>query len=183
VNSRSNGRLGHSRSTGSQDSHASEVSSDSPRPGISPVATPRTSSPPLGAAVGELPENSTRLYSDISNVSDSDRGHLRGISETSVSTDGAFATPMGAPEGRGLGIAERGVSPFPDRGVSPMPDATPASASASAPVTEEQRLGIVSPITPPSATAGFTGALRVPGSPSPSQKRKSQFEENLDDDK
>ncbi len=41
--------------------------------------------------------------SGVSNVSDSDRGHLRGISETSVSTDGA----TGVQE---LGDGERGLA-------------------------------------------------------------------------
>jgi hypothetical protein len=115
-------------------------------------------------------------------VSDSDRGHLRGISETSVSTDGGFVTPMERPGNRGLGIQERGVSPLPDRGVSPLPDREEPK-SAPAPVSEEQRLGIVSPLTPGAPFGGTQRGLAAPGSPSASQKRKSQFEEDLGEDK
>lgn len=48
--------------------------------------------------VGVLPEN-IRIVSGVSSVSEIDRGHLRGLSETSVSSDGNYATPMqgGAP--------------------------------------------------------------------------------------
>jgi hypothetical protein len=82
------------------------------------------------------------------------------------------------------------VSPLPDRGVSPVPNnRTVSPVPPPVPVSEEQRLGIVSPLTPgaPLSGAPFGVAtargLAAPGSPSPSQRRKSQFEENLGEDK
>jgi hypothetical protein len=111
----------------------------------------RADSPSLGG----VPEN-LRIASGVSNVSEADRGHLRGISETSVSTDGNYATPT---EG---GIALGGLPP--------------------------QTIGrpnVVSPLTPPhgaNEAGDYLGAAE-PGasSPTPSQRRKSNFAEGLDE--
>jgi hypothetical protein len=115
--------------------------------------TPRPDSPPLG-------ENA-RFLSGISNVSETDRGHLRGISETSLSTDGNHATPHEERQGLALG-------------------------NLSAPnVLHETRRNVVSPLTPPegadeSATGDYLGA----GSPQNARgttRRKSNFAEGLDE--
>ncbi|CAG8960882.1 hypothetical protein HYFRA_00002419 [Hymenoscyphus fraxineus] len=176
TNKTSRGHGTHrSPSTGSHISHTSSVSRESNgsnvRPSISPIPTPRADSPPVGTPVGELPDRQ-RGFSVISNVSESDRGHLRGISETSVSTDGGvYATPMGIPE-----LEEGGAK-----------------------ATGGARPSAVSPLTPPMAiqegsdyigagsgvsSSGRLGAAdTVRGSASVSGNRKSMFEENLDDEK
>ena len=109
---------------------------------------PRADSPSLGGA----PDN-MRITSGVSNVSETDRGHLRGISETSVSTDGNYATPM---EGLGLG-------------------GLPPSGAGR----------VVSPLTPPDGAneAGdYLGASEAGGSsPTPNQRKKSNFAEGLDE--
>jgi len=45
-------------------------------------------------------------------VSDSERGHLRGISDTSVSTEGNFATPMDMPMAETPGGRPGAISPL-----------------------------------------------------------------------
>ena len=96
-----------------------------------------------------------RIASGVSNISDSDRGHLRGISETSVSTDGNYATPMES------SIAMGGLPP-PTVGVRP---------------------NVVSPITPPQRAGEASDYLNAAQGPSaipmPSQRRKSNFAEGL----
>merc|ERR1711939_871521 len=87
-----NGGLASSPSVTSQTSQASSIShwsqSDGAghRPNISPLPSPRAGSSPSPDL-----QNQNRIVSGISNLSDTDRGHLRGISETSVSTDGVYA--------------------------------------------------------------------------------------------
>ena len=135
----------------SQTSQASTVSRDShsPRPGLSTLYSPRPDSPSLG--------NENRFLSGVSNVSDTDRGHLRGISETSLSTDGNFATPLERDEGLTL---------------HNMPPHAPP----------EGRPNVVSPMTPPSAVSEGEGSDYLGGGRSPgSTRRKSNFEENLDE--
>jgi hypothetical protein len=162
-NTNSRSKLAHSPSASSHISATTDVSqaSSGDRPGISPVATPRSDSPPLRAAIG-LPDRQ-KSHSGVSNVSDTERGHLRGISETSVSTDGAYATPMGIPEGRERGLGIQGESG-----------------------SKVEREKVVSPLTPPIGVSESSGGdylgVRPPGS-SGSVKRKSQFSEKLDDDK
>jgi hypothetical protein len=81
--------LTSSPSIGSQTSHTSTVSRVSERPAISPVLTPQLSSPSN--------EAQPRFASGVSGVSELDRGHLRGISETSQvsgSSGGLYVTPM-----------------------------------------------------------------------------------------
>lgn len=117
---------------------------------------------------------------------------MRGISETSVSTDGGvYATPMGIPE-------------MEDRGVSPNPIVEePSSIVEQRGGNEESRPNVVSPLTPPTAlrdsndymgagagvargaaaTGSSSSRLGVRGSPKPDGNRKSMFEEKLDDDK
>ncbi|KAF4637195.1 hypothetical protein G7Y89_g887 [Cudoniella acicularis] len=164
---KSNGGLGHSTSTTSHASHGSDTSEISrfsntsgqqQRPGISPVPSPRPDSPPVGSAVGSPPR--TRIGSGISNVSETDRGHLRGISDTSVSTTAEYATPMES----GLAI----VSPD-----------TPSSAAGA---SELPRQAAISPLTPPegaSQSGDYLGAGLASGSGN--QKRRSNFSEKLDE--
>jgi hypothetical protein len=152
--------IAHSPSTGSHASHASQTSSISrmshtsaQRPGISPVHTPRADSPSLGESAAGA-EGRPRVGSQISVVSDSERGHLRGISDTSVSTEGNYATPMDPPT------------------------STPRETVVETP---SGRPGAVSPLTPPQPvheSGDYLGA----GSPgSGGSKRKSQFSEKLDE--
>ncbi|RDL33728.1 uncharacterized protein BP5553_08096 [Venustampulla echinocandica] len=168
--------LAHSPSTGSHVSQTSSVSRNSNgsgRPGISPVATPRADSPSLGQ-VGTR----SRIASDLSDFSETDRGHLRGISETSVSTDGAYAAPPQLPESAAPAPTEP-----PTVTVTSEEDPTPAP------------LSVVSPLTPPQVThesgdyigAGATGSAgRAPQTTQTThqiqnQNRKSNFSEKLDD--
>lgn len=65
------------------------------RPGISPTHQPRADSPALGGT----PDG--RVGSEVSVTSASNAGHLRGISDTSVSTDGQYAGPRSEPVGEG----------------------------------------------------------------------------------
>jgi hypothetical protein len=147
---KSNG-LAASASVTSHTSQASTVSRDShsPRPGLSPLYSARPDSPSLG--------NENRFLSGVSNVSESDRGHLRGISETSLSTDGNYATPMERGDGSAL---------------HSMPPHAPP----------EGRPNVVSPLTPPGAISEGEGSDYLGGGRSPgSTRRKSNFEENLDE--
>jgi hypothetical protein len=113
------------------------------RPVISPTQSPRAISPST---------RDGRIASGVSNVSESDRGHLRGISETSVSTDGAYATPMEAP---GVRVTSPG---------------------------DESRPSAVSPLSPPLAVQESRDYLSAgqnsAGSPS---QRRSNFSEELDE--
>ncbi|KAF8851662.1 hypothetical protein BDZ45DRAFT_678961 [Acephala macrosclerotiorum] len=148
-------------SNASSVSHVSDPSNPSPqRPPVSPVL----SSSPDGGAV-----NRDRFVSGVSNVSESDRGHLRGISETSVSTeDGGmpFVTPMEAPG------ASRGLE------IGNVPPAVPDP-----PI----RTSAVSPLTPPQGVGreggDYLGAKDGSGGKeSPITKRKSNFSEELGED-
>ena len=111
---------------------------------------PRADSPSLGA-----PPDNMRITSGVSNISETDRGHLRGISETNVSTDDNYATPMES----GIRL---GTLPPPIQG----------------------RSNVVSPLTPPhgaNETGDYLGATSAEASsPTPSQ-RKSNFAEGLDE--
>ncbi|KAG0649494.1 Kelch repeat-containing [Hyphodiscus hymeniophilus] len=144
--------LAASPSVTSQTSQASTVSRDShhSRPAVSPMQHTRADSPSLGG----LPEN-PRITSGVSIISDSDRGHLRGISETSVSTDGVYATPLES------GVALGGLPPL----------------------TVEKRPNVVSPLTPShgsnEASEYLDASPASPTSPTPSQRRKSNFAEGL----
>jgi len=158
-----------SPSVTSHTSRASTVSRDShsPRPGISPMATPRPDSPPLNdsARAGFL--------SGVSNVSENDRGHLRGISETSVSSDGQrgggseYATPMEH------GLLLRDL---------PSPIEHPESAHGGQGIGTR---GVVSPLTPPEGSGREDyiggGSSQNPGNGNGRQRRKSNFAEGLDE--
>jgi hypothetical protein len=143
--------IAHSNSVGSHASDASSVSRNSfSRPHVSPVNSPRADSPSI---------EDSRIVSGVSNLSETDRGHLRGISETSVSTVGVFATPN-----ESVGV---------DHGYNTAPAAM-------------ERPTAVSPLTPPSATGteprdylGAGSGSRSPESPNPT--RKSNFSEGLDE--
>jgi hypothetical protein len=138
----------------SDTSGVSRISQNSgARPAISPNQSPRANSPAI---------NNARIISGVSNVSESDRKHLRGISETSVSTDGAYATPM---ESRDI----------------PISGQTPG-ISATSPGGEVRQLTTVSPLSPPLAIQESRDYLAAgqnsAGSPS---QRKSNFSEQLDE--
>ncbi|KAH7391537.1 hypothetical protein BKA64DRAFT_107644 [Cadophora sp. MPI-SDFR-AT-0126] len=169
-----NGALASSPSVTSQTSQASSIShwsqSDGAghaRPNVSPLPSPRAGSSPSSDLQNQ---NQNRIVSGISNLSDTDRGHLRGISETSVSTDGVYATPMERREGI---PTPQGQAQGQVRG----PDGRPSA---------------VSPLTPPAgvdsgdylgarSSQGVAGGPRNPGSPSESTKRRSNFSEGLDE--
>jgi hypothetical protein len=140
-------------------SHASHASVDSTISGLS----------------GRLPiqvQEKERITSGVSNVSESDRGHLRGISETSVSTDGA-----------GNGV--RGGSATPGLSLGNLPE------PAVRPAVQEESKKTVSPLTPPegvgqSGSGDYLGAGIAEGQaqgqkPQSLAKRKSNFSEALDD--
>ncbi|TVY40202.1 Kelch repeat-containing protein [Lachnellula occidentalis] len=147
------GRKGvtHSPSTGSHASQASSISRMSaPRPGISAVHQPRAESP-LGASTDNT--GTGRVASGVSVTSST---HLRGISDTSVSTDGgAYATPS-----EGLNIVRTDL-------------VAPARAGNSRP-------SVVSPLTPPLHEARDYLAA-APSPPANTSDRKSQFSEKLDE--
>jgi len=122
--------------------------------------------------------------SGLSNVSESDRKHLRGISETSVSTnnDLPFVTPLETP-GRGLGIAseggpnaasERGEGAASYTGIPPPVPDPPIRATA------------VSPLTPPQGLEGARDYLGAKNGSSAEKegvnRRRSNFSEELGDD-
>lgn len=126
----------HSNSHASHTSNASSVSGTS-------MGFPLANSP--------LPSN-PRIVSGVSNVSETDRGHLRGISNTSVST---YGTPS-----EGL---------------------TMNQGYHTAPAAMERAIA-VSPLTPPSATVPESMEyLRATTPRSPNSKRKSNFSEGLDE--
>ena len=162
-------------STSSATSHTSRASSvsresHSPRPGLATIA--RSDSPPLGS------NDSTRVgfLSGVSSVSESDRGHMRGISETSVSSDGQrggseYATPME------FGHGANGTPVLRD-----LP--SPAAHSIEEGDGRGARRNVVSPLTPPDGreAAGYMGSgSRNPGAASPGGGRRSNFAEGLDE--
>ncbi|KAH8586853.1 hypothetical protein B0O99DRAFT_585342 [Bisporella sp. PMI_857] len=142
--------------TASQQSGVSEESHSQTlgRPGISPLPTPRVDSPSLG---------DQRITSGVSEISGIDRGHLRGISETSVSTEGNYATPAA----EGLGI--RGPSP-----ASPREEDLSGSGVAARP-------GVVSPLTPPDGIGEGQDYLTSGAAAQANPKRKSNFAERLEE--
>jgi len=131
-------------------SHSSSVSQESNpnRLPVSPMNAPRPDSPSLG---------DPRITSGVSDVSHTDRGHLRGISETSVSTDG------------GGNYA-----------------AVPASQQQAIPEVHEEseakrRPGVVSPMTPPDMVNISNDYMGARGTPATSSTRRSNFAEKLDE--
>jgi hypothetical protein len=138
--------LNSSPSVTSHTSRASTVSRDShsPRPAIAHMI-PRPDSPSLG---------DQRITSGVSVVSESERGHLRGISETSVSTEGVYATPLG------------------------QPLVTPGNLSSRQAESSTSRPGVVSPLTPPTGVEASGDYMSV-GSRK-GGRRKSNFAEELD---
>jgi len=113
----------------------------------------------------------------VSHISDSERGHLRGISETSVSTDGRgersnYATPMEESTGAGVGTFGPGAQGGLGLG----------NSLGRATVPPNVRPNVVSPLTPPEGgeeTDYLTaGGHRRSGQ---SGRRKSNFAEGLDE--
>ncbi|ESZ93478.1 hypothetical protein SBOR_6127 [Sclerotinia borealis F-4128] len=168
--------VAHSPSAGSNRSHASTVSrSSGPRP--SPTSPARADSLTLNENAGSVPRE--RIHSDLSSVTESDRSHLRQISDVSVSVDGDYAN-----------------LPTPEIIVE-MPDEDMHRYVAGA-------SGVVSPLTPPQGVGegrthyfgpdsvgagdGREGqysqgsAIPVPApAPDTNTRRRSNFEEKLDE--
>jgi len=151
--------MGHHHKPRRGASTTSSVSqeSQSGRPPISPRHVPRADSPSLG---------DQRITSGVSDVSDTARGHLRGISETSVSTDGNgnYATPAA--------VSSEGLGP------QNVPETHEGTSEKAA------RLGVVSPMTPPdmvNVSNDYMGARGTTSTASP-MRRKSNFAEKLDEE-
>ncbi|KAE8450477.1 hypothetical protein EG329_006207 [Mollisiaceae sp. DMI_Dod_QoI] len=189
-------------------SHISEPSSPSPNPNPSPTLQQRPPvSPVLDASPGANSPSPSggrdKFVSGLSNVSESDRKHLRGISETSVSTnnDLPFVTPMETP-GRGLGVSGASASGGGVRGVggsSPVINQETENIASSSyntvppPVPDPPvRASAVSPLTPPHGLgeardymgAGKRGGAEKEGSSSGGglNRRRSNFSEELGED-
>ncbi|KAK0118301.1 hypothetical protein ONS95_012595 [Cadophora gregata] len=192
-----NNDLASSPSVTSQTSQASSIShwsqSDGTaagghRPNISPLPSPRAGSSP---SLDVQNQGHNRIVSGISNLSDADRGHLRGISETSVSTEGAYATPM--ERGEGMGIGTGMVTPQ-GQGQARGQDGRPSAVSPLTPPTGADSRDYLAAGAGAGAGAGTsTGAglsrgggngsePRSQGSlRSESTKRRSNFSEGLDE--
>ncbi|QSZ32579.1 hypothetical protein DSL72_002157 [Monilinia vaccinii-corymbosi] len=79
----------HSPSAGSNHSQASSVSRASGQsPRHTPISPTRADSLTLNESFGDLQRG--RVHSDLSSVAESDRGHLRQLSDASVSVDGDY---------------------------------------------------------------------------------------------
>ncbi|KAL3428465.1 kelch repeat protein [Phlyctema vagabunda] len=165
-NDRPQYRLTSSPSSASRSSTISHISrSSGPRPGISPTQSPilRADSPSLGRT---SPQPASRVVSDMSGISDNERGHLRGISEASISSAGdSFATPGEFGSGSGNGMSANLGRPAPEKYGS----------------SNSLREGVVSPITPPEGVNDHSGDyIGVPRAQSQdSMRRRSHFEERL----
>jgi len=148
--------MGHHHKPRRGPSTNSSVSQESisHRPHISPLHAPRPDSPSLG---------DPRITSGVSDVSDTTRGHLRGISERSVSTDG---------NGNYAAIVNQNLVPKNVPGVH-----EDASVGAG-------KRGVVSPVTPPdmvNVSNDYMGARGTTSTVSP-MRRKSNFAERLDEE-
>ncbi|KAH8804936.1 hypothetical protein F5884DRAFT_797760 [Xylogone sp. PMI_703] len=140
-------------------------------PPQSPPVSPSAPSPPLpsptnDAEAGAAAAAAPRVNSDVSNLSEGTKAHLRGISDSSVSTEG------GAWASRYERLAQD---------IAAVPSAL-----------EEQQAGnddpapsVVSSLTPPAATpaasTGETNTRPWPQNRQPSTARRSQFSEGLDE--
>ncbi|APA13888.1 hypothetical protein SS1G_14009 [Sclerotinia sclerotiorum 1980 UF-70] len=157
--------IAHSPSASSNRSQASTVSRTSGlRP--SPISPARADSLTLNEQAGDTSRD--RIHSDLSSVAESDRGHLRQISDTSVSVDGDYGNP-------------------------PMPDIQVERPNDDEHGFERgpfERPGIVSPLTPPQGVGegrhhyfgpDSVGAGSMHNAQVADTRRKSNFEENLDD--
>jgi hypothetical protein len=120
---------------------SSVVSGVSDRPAVSPVQRE-----------GSQSSNKNRVLSGVSNLSETDKGHLRGISETSISTDGQASA-------RDL----------------------PAEAGSSS-ATADDRPRVVSPLTPPAGSTANNDYIGAGVHSEGSLRRKSNFEERLDEE-
>jgi len=152
---KSNG-VTHSNSVTSYGSSISDPIA-SPHPNISPLpSSPLADSPSI---------QDPRLVSGVSNISEAERSHMRGISETSVSTIGAYATPS---EGGG-GSLDHGAGDGAGFHTGPQVLDRPAG---------------VSPLTPQSATGfgtnDYLGARAIGEGRNPNHRR-SNFSEGLDE--
>lgn len=102
-------------------------------------------------------------------MSETDRGHLRGISETSLSSDGfsgAYGTPMEVPGGGAEGLALRNL---------PAPEMLEVGSGSA----QGERGAVVSPLTPPDGVGEGEGGDYL-GAGEVQVKRKSNFAEGLD---
>ena len=146
-------------------SNASSVvsSASSQRPPISPIGRP--DSPSLGN------DSNLRITSGVSDVSGTDRGHLRGISETSVSTQGGGE---GAKSSRG--VSNNATPMNEDGALKDLPLARGATPEAG-------KQGVVSPLTPPDVANTTGDYLGSKSGGATAGRRKSNFEERLEEDK
>ncbi|KAL2061603.1 hypothetical protein VTL71DRAFT_6980 [Oculimacula yallundae] len=138
-----------SQSYQSNNSQSRWSQSEAPaRPSISPLP-----SPTAGVSPSQSHDNQQRIMSGVSNFSETDRKHLRGISDTSVSTEGGlYPTPNYAQQQH-----ERPSA------ISPI---TPPAALESRDYIDAGPARAISPSSP---------------SDSQSAKRRSNFSELLDD--
>ncbi|CAD6453008.1 9f61d75e-31a6-4fba-9b4e-7dcf47082789 [Sclerotinia trifoliorum] len=155
----------HSPSASSNRSHASTVSRTSgPRP--SPISPARADSLTFNEQAGGMATD--RVHSDLSSVAESDRGHLRQISDTSVSVDGDYGNP-------------------------PMLDVQIEGPNDDEHTFDDEfgRPGVVSPLTPPQGVGegrhhyfgpDSVGVGSMHNAQPVDTRRKSNFEEKLDDE-
>jgi len=146
----SRSQIAHSPWGASNVSRTSIVSGTSRhRPSISPTSPTRADS----LTLNETGIGRTRIGSDLSSVTESERNHMRGISETSVSVDGSEVYP------------------------------TPGERSSPIPMAGYQRPGVVSPVTPPEVVGegegDYVGVHGTIGSAD--GRRRSNFSEKLDE--
>lgn len=172
TNERSQNGLTSSPSSASRSSTISHLSGS--RPGISPIHSPG-GLPMDSSQIGRSsPQPQPRVVSDISAISETERGHLRGISETSVSTDGGlYGTPMEYSNMMSANLGPRGPQPTTsfdlDRG------------------TLRREGEVISPLTPPEGVeesggdylGRATARAANPDSPQSPTQRRSNFEERL----
>lgn len=161
--SRNQTPITHSPSAGSNHSHASTVSRSS-GPRSSPISPARADSVTLNEQAGGATRE--RIHSDLSSVTESERTHLRQISDASVSVDG-------------------------DYGNLPMPEIQIERPHEEREIEQEvERPAVVSPLTPPQGVGQgrqhYFGPDSVGGNaaqnvPAPETRRKSNFEEKLDE--
>ncbi|TGO84868.1 hypothetical protein BPOR_0456g00030 [Botrytis porri] len=162
--SRNQTPITHSPSAGSNHSHASFVSRGS-GPRSSPISPARADSVTLhGQAGGTTKE---RIHSDLSSVTESERTHLRQISDASVSVDGDY-----------------GNLPTPEIQIEKPHDEEHGIEQV------VEKPGLVSPLTPPQGVGqgrqhyfgpDSVGSSSVQNVPVPETRRKSNFEEKLDE--
>ncbi|RFU28470.1 hypothetical protein B7463_g7859, partial [Scytalidium lignicola] len=153
--------------------HMQSPSQISPTSQPSPLVSTLTPSPPLPAASSPTNDTQTaaaapRITSDISNISEGTRAHLRGISDSSVSTEGgAWAVKYERLAQDVVAVSD------------PLEPTSPGN--------DEQRLSGTSSATPtggaasPAADSSGSQSPRHLQQRQPSTARRSNFAESLDE--